>query len=135
MRPRPPDFAPPAPTVATAGASGRERINRRLARCRLTLARALRREERSLTVERILESNEARASRTRALIQLGGLVQKSGLPEVLRLPAGADLQRDHPNEAAIILGVLLDAAAELRKDDAETHRARLRALGAGTFKS
>jgi Conjugal transfer protein TraD len=86
-------------------------------------------------VERILQSSEARASRTRTLIQLGGLVQKSGLPEVLRLPAGADLQRDHPDEAAIILGALLDAVAGLRNGDAETHRARLRALGAGTFKS
>ncbi len=40
--------------------------------------------------------SEDRRARTRTLIQLGGLVEKSGLMDVLGLEMGQDLQKD-PN--------------------------------------
>lgn len=61
---------------------------------------------------------KARRERTRELIELGGLVQKSGLPELI----GAI----EPDDRATILGALLDLADSLRDpaDDA-SRRARV----------
>lgn len=49
----------------------------------------------------------ARKERTRTLIQLGGLVQKSGLMDILNIQVGDDLQ-DHGNlsKTSQILGFL-----------------------------
>ena len=57
----------------------------------------------------IASSGAARAARTRYLIQLGALVVKAGLPDLLGLRDGADLQRDHPREAAALIGAMLEA--------------------------
>ncbi|MBX9804529.1 MAG: conjugal transfer protein TraD [Alphaproteobacteria bacterium] len=55
-----------------------------------------------------------RKARTRTLIQLGGLVEKSGLLEELGLKAGDDLQRNIEcmEGAAILMGGL----SELRRN-------------------
>ncbi len=50
---------------------------------------------------------QARRARTRELIELGGLVQKSGFPELV-----ATVEPDAP---AVILGALLDLVEELRE--------------------
>ncbi len=55
-----------------------------------------------------------RQARTRTLIQLGGLIEKSGLFEVLGLIPGSDLQKD-PQMQPIALG-LLGAFLELKND-------------------
>jgi hypothetical protein len=49
-----------------------------------------------------------RRERTRTLIQLGGLVQKSGLLEIFNLSLGQDLQKDvQQKEAALhLMGAL-----------------------------
>jgi hypothetical protein len=49
-----------------------------------------------------------RKARTRTLIQLGGLVEKSGLLEPLNIMLGDDLQKDyeHLTSAAILTGAL-----------------------------
>jgi hypothetical protein len=57
--------------------------------------------------------NNLRRSRTRTLIQLGGLVEKSGLLEVLGIIPGADMQRDE-NMKPIAVG-LLGAFVELKE--------------------
>lgn len=59
-----------------------------------------------------------RKARTRTLIQLGGLVEKSGLLDLLDLPLGADLQRDGEVQrgAAVLLGALLQVAKDLRAE-------------------
>ena len=49
---------------------------------------------------------KARRERTRQLIELGGLVQKSGLPELI-----AAIE---PDDRAVILGALLELADGLR---------------------
>ena len=41
-----------------------------------------------------ISSQELRRKRTRSLIQLGGLVEKTGLLETFSLPLGADFQKD-----------------------------------------
>ena len=53
------------------------------------------------------EHQNERARRTRTIIQLGGLVIKSGLAEKLAIPIGEDLQKHHLDKAAILLGFLI----------------------------
>lgn len=76
-----------------------------------------------------------RAARTRTLIQMGGLVQKSGLPEVLEIEPGNDLQRD-PNlkeSGAILLGILRHAAELLSGSESDEYRVRWRKRGGEMF--
>jgi hypothetical protein len=62
--------------------------------------------------------NQTRRAETRTKIQLGGLVFKSGLTDYLNICAGDDLQLDATkwNDAAILLGMLLDAYEHLLQD-------------------
>jgi hypothetical protein len=55
------------------------------------------------------QTNQERAARTRTLIQLGGLVVKSGITEKLGVEMGADLQReeDQKKKAYTLLGLLI----------------------------
>ncbi len=69
--------------------------------------------------QRRLKQNQ-RAARTRTLIQLGGLVVKSGIVEKLGIEIGTDLQRedDQKKKAYALLGLLVEhlpLAVELEK--------------------
>jgi len=70
-------------------------------------AAALRRNEAARARMDTRDWVQARRARTRELIELGGLVQKSGLPELV-----AAVEPDAP---AVILGALLDLVEELRE--------------------
>lgn len=56
-----------------------------------------------------LKQNQ-RAARTRTLIQLGGLLVKSGITEKLGIEIGADLQReeDQKKKAYVLLGMFVN---------------------------
>ena len=55
------------------------------------------------------QQNSLRQQRTRTLIQLGGLIQKSGLMEVLNISPGDDLQDyENLNKASQVLGFLIE---------------------------
>src|SRR5690606_18971758 len=58
-----------------------------------------------------LEGN-ARRARSRMLIQVGGIVKLSGLFPICQIEEGEDLQYDidSRDKAALLLGILLDAA-------------------------
>ncbi len=62
-----------------------------------------------------------RKSRTRTLIQLGGIVSKAGLLEPLELDLGDDLQKDEQNFDAVatLMGAFLDLSAPLSHDEAQ----------------
>lgn len=53
-------------------------------------------------------STQFRRARTRTLIQLGGLVEKSGILEPLNITLGDDLQKEyeHQESAAVLTGAL-----------------------------
>ena len=55
-------------------------------------------------------SAQFRKARTRTLIQLGGLVEKSGILEPLNIILGDDLQKDyeHQESTAILVGALAE---------------------------
>jgi len=77
-------------------------------------------------------SNSQRNLRTRTLIQLGGLLSLSGLPSLLNIQEGDDLQADIStrDKAAILLGMLSEMMenAEIKKDEFKWHRRGLRLL-------
>ena len=56
------------------------------------------------------EINQQRAARTRTLIQIGGLVVKSGIIEKLGIKIGADLQKDEiqKKKAHALLGMFIN---------------------------
>lgn len=63
----------------------------------------------------------ARKLRTRTLIQLGGLMQKSGLMDILNIEMGEDLQ-DYENlfKASQVLGFLQESLEKYDIDDSLT---------------
>jgi len=65
-----------------------------------------------------------RKARTRTLIQLGGLIEKSGLLAELGLKTGDDLQRDPEclESAAVLMGALGEIIQGLRGVDAMGQR-------------
>jgi hypothetical protein len=65
-----------------------------------------------------------RRARTRTLIQLGGLVEKSGLTDLLDIELGQDLQQDGEcfESNAILLGGLLELKNTLNQDDKEQQK-------------
>ena len=65
------------------------------------------------------EQKSERAKRTRTLIQLGGLIVKSGLAEKLTIPIGEDLQQDHLDKAAILLGFLMHNLQDFKESSVE----------------
>ena len=73
---------------------------------------------------------QTRRARTRALIEFGGLVTKSGLPALIA-PREADTQ-------AVVLGALLDLADAFREADpasAIAHVTRWRTRGRAAFRA
>lgn len=61
-------------------------------------------------------SKQFRQARTRTLIQLGGLLEKSGLIEELSISLGSDLQKDVNLKApvSLLMGALLHLKLELK---------------------
>ncbi|MBM3632638.1 MAG: conjugal transfer protein TraD [Alphaproteobacteria bacterium] len=61
-----------------------------------------------------------RKSRTRTLIQAGGLVEKAGLLAMLNLHLGDDLQKNelHFDAVATLIGAFCDLTQALQEDDA-----------------
>jgi len=71
--------------------------------------------------------NSSRASRTRTLIQLGGLLDKAGLAAAFDIALGDDLQRDDHtfDPAATLLGALLEFNSQLHNKDCDLNQKRL----------
>jgi len=63
-------------------------------------------------------SNYSRKMRTRTLIQLGGLIEKSGLLEKLEITMGADLQKDEDllGSVTTLLGALVELKSHIDED-------------------
>ena len=62
------------------------------------------------------KSSHARNSRTRTLIQLGGLLDLTPLLSICGIELGDDLQLDHRDKAASLLGILATAMNQLPED-------------------
>ena len=75
-----------------------------------------------------------RKARTRTLIQLGGLVEKSGLMKSFDLEAGDDLQKDFDKKEQVfaLFGSLIELKGMMKKQ--EFHIDLLAQKGAELFK-
>lgn len=69
-------------------------------------------------------SKEARRARTRTLIQVGGLVDKAGILDLLNLDLGQDLQKDFDtiDQAATLMGSLLFLKGFFQDEEAKTQK-------------
>lgn len=69
-----------------------------------------------------------RKARTRTLIQLGGLIEKSGLLPHLNISMGDDLQVDEhvKDDVETLLGLLVDAKQSMINDPEFRHLAQLK---------
>ncbi len=65
-----------------------------------------------------------RKARTRTLIQLGGLVEKSGLLELLEINTGDDLQKDPEcfEAASILMGAFAEIYSQLLLDTTDAQK-------------
>ena len=74
---------------------------------------------------------DLRKARTRTMIQLGGLLEKSGLLDDLNLAPGDDLQKDPDcfDSAAILMGALHELRAILYTEEAEAQKILWRERG------
>ncbi len=89
---------------------GREGLEQNLPFARLQInINKLDKKMQRLTMNSYRLRQNLRAARTRTLIQLGGLVIKSGIAEKLGIEIGADLQRDEEQrqKAYTLLGLLV----------------------------
>lgn len=60
--------------------------------------------------------SKLRQSRTRTLIQLGGLLEKAGLTDALQIEMGQDLQKDTDvfSKIALLMGLLEETLKRLK---------------------
>ena len=67
--------------------------------------------------------NDIRKGHTRTKIQLGGLLLKSGLTELLDIDQGDDLQLDFEkkDKAYILLGILADSYNNIKDETSFAH--------------
>jgi hypothetical protein len=68
--------------------------------------------------------NAERRARTRLLIQMGSLINLSGLSSLCNIEEGDDLQLDiaSRDKAALLLGILLDIVADFAPTDEQKER-------------
>lgn len=68
-----------------------------------------------------LNNMNLRKSRTRTLIQAGGLVEKAGLLTLLNIPLGDDIQKNELHFAAVatLMGAFCDLSLTLQEDDTQ----------------
>jgi hypothetical protein len=73
-----------------------------------------------------LQEKSQRKARTRTLIQMGGLLELSPLLAICNINLGDDLQLDHPDKSATLLGILLHLSEQMPEsisnDDLETFK-------------
>jgi hypothetical protein len=79
-------------------------------------------------------SGTARKSRTRTLIQIGGLVDLTPLLAVCNINLGEDLQFDYPDKAAVLLGILIELTNRLPSDITDEDFKKYKNIGLNMLK-
>ena len=79
--------------------------------------------------------NKRRKLRTRTLIQLGGLLDLTPLLSICGIELGDDLQIEHQDKAAILLGILITAATQLPDTICDEELSQFKQLGAIVLKN
>lgn len=80
------------------------------------------------------QENSKRKARTRTLIQLGGLLDLTPLLAICNIELGEDLQLDHPDKSATLLGILSHFCDKLPKHLSAQDLAEFKSTGKNLLK-
>lgn len=95
----------------------------------------LRAQKTALELKMRKKDNQKRKMRTRTLIQLGGLLDLTPLLSICGIELGDDLQLEHQDKAAILLGILITAANQLPDTISEEELSQFKQLGTSFLKN
>ncbi|MDR3180023.1 MAG: conjugal transfer protein TraD [Holosporaceae bacterium] len=80
------------------------------------------------------QQNSERKARTRTLIQMGGLLEITPLPSICNINLGDDLQLDHPEKSATLLGLLLHISDQISETTLTNDLEKFRKIGVNYLK-
>ncbi len=80
------------------------------------------------------QENSKRKARTRTLIQLGGLLDLTPLLAICKIELGEDLQLDHPDKSATLLGILSHLCNKLPKHLTDQDLGKFKSVGKNLLK-
>ena len=80
------------------------------------------------------QENSKRKARTRTLIQLGGLLDLTPLLVICNIELGEDLQLDHPDKSATLLGILSHLCDQLPEHFTDQDLAKFKSVGENFLK-
>lgn len=103
-------------------------ISKKLIKLEMHLNR-LRSEKAALEYKEKRKKEQLRKSRTRTLIQLGGLLELTELPSICGINLGDDLQDEMRTKAALLLGILIKYTNRLPEEFSETQINEMRIIG------
>ena len=108
-------------------------ITKKLSNIEISINR-LRSQKAVLTHKLKKQENKQRKMRTRTLIQLGGLLDITPLPAICGIELGDDLQIDHRDKAATLLGILSHFCEQLPENISEEKLGKFRTIGVKLLK-
>jgi hypothetical protein len=106
---------------------------KKLARTEIQLNRLLA-QKAALSFRKKHQKNNERKARTRTLIQMGGLLDLTPLPSICDVNLGDDLQLDHPDKSATLLGLLLYISEQIPETILADDLAKFRKIGINYLK-
>jgi hypothetical protein len=80
------------------------------------------------------QQNSERKARTRTLIQMGGLLEITPLPSICNINLGDDVQLDHPEKSATLLGLLLHLSEQIPETASPDDLKKFRKIGINFLK-
>ena len=80
------------------------------------------------------QENSKRKARTRTLIQLGGLLDLTPLLAICNIELGEDLQLDHPDKSATLLGILSHLCDQIPEHFTDQDLAKFKSVGENLLK-
>lgn len=89
----------------------------------------LRSEKAALQFAEKKQNNRNRKTRTRTLIQMGGLLKLTPLPSLCEIELGDNLQGEHQSKAALLLGIFAKYTESLPEKLSENEKHTLKTLG------
>ena len=107
--------------------------NKTMAKIEVALNR-LRSQKSAMEYKMKKHKNSQRKARTRTLIQLGGLLEITPLLSICGIEPGHDLQREYFDNAATLLGIIVNSVNQLSENLCEDDLSKFKNLGAKFLK-
>lgn len=108
-------------------------LNKKLSNIETSLNR-LRSQKAALQHKLKKHDNKQRKARTRTLIQLGGLLDLTPLLSICNIKLGDDLQLEHQDKAATLLGILVRVTNQLPENISDEELTQFKNIGVKLLK-